>query len=272
MRSQTETPKRYRYTGKERDEESGLNYHRARYYAVWIARWTSNDPDIMCFKETNSTSGYSFCALNPLRFVDPTGGTVEVNTAATLPGGRKLTAQALRDIIIKSLPEEYKSLGRYIKASKDQKRLEFVNVKLVEGQGKTTVAPEWWQYLYKASSKPQKWLITTAEAVELKGSTALEIDKPKDVQLVSWFRGERLKKSPVIWDLGEGLLGGYTIPTESLAKALKGKLQVILTEMGKKKVSVAVQEKMFAVGDTGLIAIATSKREEGSKERGTNPW
>jgi hypothetical protein len=32
VRSQTETPKRYRYTGKERDEESGLYYHGARYY------------------------------------------------------------------------------------------------------------------------------------------------------------------------------------------------------------------------------------------------
>src|SRR5205823_1314194 len=43
-RSQTETPKRYRYTGKERDEESGLYYHGARYYAPWLGRWTSPDP------------------------------------------------------------------------------------------------------------------------------------------------------------------------------------------------------------------------------------
>lgn len=33
VRSQTETPKRYRYTGMERDEESGFYYHGARYYA-----------------------------------------------------------------------------------------------------------------------------------------------------------------------------------------------------------------------------------------------
>ena len=39
VRSQTETPKRYRYTGMERDEESGLNYHGARYYAAWLGRW-----------------------------------------------------------------------------------------------------------------------------------------------------------------------------------------------------------------------------------------
>ena len=41
---QTETPKRYRYTGKERDEESRLYYHGARYYAAWLARWVSCDP------------------------------------------------------------------------------------------------------------------------------------------------------------------------------------------------------------------------------------
>ena len=38
------TWKRYRFTGRERDEESGLNYHGARYYAPWIGRWTCSDP------------------------------------------------------------------------------------------------------------------------------------------------------------------------------------------------------------------------------------
>lgn len=44
VRSQTETGKRYRYSGKERDEESGLYYHGARYYASWLGRWLSCDP------------------------------------------------------------------------------------------------------------------------------------------------------------------------------------------------------------------------------------
>lgn len=43
VRSQTETPKRYRYTGKERDEESGFNYHASRYYTPWLCRWLSTD-------------------------------------------------------------------------------------------------------------------------------------------------------------------------------------------------------------------------------------
>ncbi|HPG76915.1 MAG TPA: RHS repeat-associated core domain-containing protein, partial [Rhodoglobus sp.] len=33
--------KRYRYTGMERDEETGLAYHTARYYASWLGRWTA---------------------------------------------------------------------------------------------------------------------------------------------------------------------------------------------------------------------------------------
>src|SRR5690606_4822413 len=36
--------KRYRYTGKERDEESGLYYHGARYYIPWLCRWAATDP------------------------------------------------------------------------------------------------------------------------------------------------------------------------------------------------------------------------------------
>ncbi len=43
--SQTDTnPKRFGFTGKERDEETGLNYHGARYYASWLGRWTASDP------------------------------------------------------------------------------------------------------------------------------------------------------------------------------------------------------------------------------------
>ena len=36
--------KRYRYTGKERDAETGLNYHGRRYYAPWLGRWIAADP------------------------------------------------------------------------------------------------------------------------------------------------------------------------------------------------------------------------------------
>ena len=45
VRRDMEVPaKRYRYAGKERDEESGLYYHEARYYAAWIGKWIASDP------------------------------------------------------------------------------------------------------------------------------------------------------------------------------------------------------------------------------------
>ncbi len=61
--------KRYRYTGKERDEETGLYYHGARYYACWLGRWTSADPAGL----SDGSNLYAYVQGNPLRFFDPTG-------------------------------------------------------------------------------------------------------------------------------------------------------------------------------------------------------
>jgi RHS repeat-associated protein len=67
-------PKRYRYGGMERDEESGLSYHSARHYAAGIAQWVSPDP-------TGIASGvnrYEFANSAPTVIVDPTGLAGEV--------------------------------------------------------------------------------------------------------------------------------------------------------------------------------------------------
>jgi RHS repeat-associated protein len=69
VRSGTEAPKRYRYTGMERDEESGLAYHGARYYALWLGRWVSGDPKGL--SESPNLFLYSLC--NPIRFRDTDG-------------------------------------------------------------------------------------------------------------------------------------------------------------------------------------------------------
>jgi RHS repeat-associated protein len=72
--SQTDAPKRYRFTGKERDAENDLYYHGARYYAPWLGRWTSCDSldrphDRSGFHETR----YGFVLNNPVKFHDPDG-------------------------------------------------------------------------------------------------------------------------------------------------------------------------------------------------------
>ncbi|MCF8449458.1 MAG: RHS repeat-associated core domain-containing protein [Taibaiella sp.] len=80
--------KRYRYTGKERDEETGLNYHGARYYAPWLARWMACDPinDELYNYSSKSRQGninrhyakftasvFEYCYANPVRFIDTKG-------------------------------------------------------------------------------------------------------------------------------------------------------------------------------------------------------
>jgi RHS repeat-associated protein len=66
VRSQTETAKRYRYTGKERDEETGLSHHGARYYSCWLARWSSADPE----GPTDGQNLYAYVRNNPIGYTD----------------------------------------------------------------------------------------------------------------------------------------------------------------------------------------------------------
>jgi RHS repeat-associated protein len=60
--------KRYRYTAKERDDETGLYYHGARYYAPWLGRWTEADPIANLYVNL-----YIFCLNNPVKYVDDDG-------------------------------------------------------------------------------------------------------------------------------------------------------------------------------------------------------
>ncbi len=61
--------KRYRYTGKERDEETGLYYHGARLHAAWLARWTSADPAGM----VDGPNVHRYTRGNPVKLTDPSG-------------------------------------------------------------------------------------------------------------------------------------------------------------------------------------------------------
>jgi RHS repeat-associated protein len=63
------TRKRYRYTGRERDEESGLAYHSARYLSPYTARWQSCDPA----GRLDSINVYQYCRGNPMVLTDISG-------------------------------------------------------------------------------------------------------------------------------------------------------------------------------------------------------
>ncbi|MGE8484396.1 MAG: RHS repeat domain-containing protein [Pseudomonas sp.] len=63
--------KTIRYSGKEMDE-CGLCYYGARYYAPWLWRWVSADPAGV----VDGLNLYAFVGSNPLRYVDPEGGSL----------------------------------------------------------------------------------------------------------------------------------------------------------------------------------------------------
>ncbi|CAC9480743.1 hypothetical protein [uncultured Gammaproteobacteria bacterium] len=67
--------KRYRYTGKERDDSSGLSYYGARYLAPWLARWISPDSA----GAVDGLNLYVYVGNNPLKYIDPTGNN-EIGT------------------------------------------------------------------------------------------------------------------------------------------------------------------------------------------------
>ncbi|PWT93570.1 MAG: hypothetical protein C5B54_01645, partial [Acidobacteria bacterium] len=93
VRSHMETPKRYRYTGKERDEETGFTYHGARYYASWLGRWVSCDP--IGIKGGINSYSYSFC--NPSVFFDLNGK--QPSDGLTFDKDSGLTANQMLELI-----------------------------------------------------------------------------------------------------------------------------------------------------------------------------
>jgi RHS repeat-associated protein len=63
------------FTGKERDQETGLDYFGARYYGSALGRFTATDPLMASAHVSNpqSWNRYTYALNNPLRFVDPDG-------------------------------------------------------------------------------------------------------------------------------------------------------------------------------------------------------
>ena len=76
--------KRYRFTGKERDEETGLAYHGARYYAPWLGRWSSCDPAGL----TDGLNAYVYARSRPTTGTDPNGRETVTIPEVTVEGRR----------------------------------------------------------------------------------------------------------------------------------------------------------------------------------------
>jgi RHS repeat-associated protein len=78
---------RQKFTGYERDNESGLDFARSRYYSSQLGRFTSTDPLMASGRSAmpQSWNRYAYVLNNPLSLVDPTGLSEEGGTTIKHP-------------------------------------------------------------------------------------------------------------------------------------------------------------------------------------------
>jgi RHS repeat-associated protein len=135
--------KRYRYTGKERDEETGFAYHGARQYVPWLARWNSVDP----MGVAGGIDVYAYADQNPVMYRDETGTEPKPPTEARPPAEPKppLTAKEACAIAEESgkgaLVKKYSSVGKVVDITPPGKNVSTtgVDAHLIVGKGKEAV-------------------------------------------------------------------------------------------------------------------------------------
>jgi RHS repeat-associated protein len=117
--AQTDLPKRYRYTGKERDEENDLYYHGARYYVPWLGRWTAPDPAGI----REGTNVYAYCHGMPIGMNDPLGAQATTGGQEKQSEDSQKQAQSgdaeLREIIQKNIRDDFVKWSQHLAEKKE---------------------------------------------------------------------------------------------------------------------------------------------------------
>jgi RHS repeat-associated protein len=70
-----------RFTGKERDQETGLDYFGGRYYGSKVGRFTTVDPAYVLQEnliDPQRWNKYTYARNNPLRYNDPDGRLIDI--------------------------------------------------------------------------------------------------------------------------------------------------------------------------------------------------
>ena len=119
---------RLRFTGKERDVETGLDFFGARYFSGAQGRFTSPDGSGVDQHpgDPRSLNLYVYARNNPLRFVDPTGQRIQVlgsaqdreDTRAALCA--ELGDEACKQLSIQSSTASNGTVSYYLAVADDQ--------------------------------------------------------------------------------------------------------------------------------------------------------
>lgn len=135
--------KRYRYCGKEKDEESGLYYYGARYFQPWSCRFLSVDPLALKYAKF---SPYNYADNTPITDKDIDGMQTQKSQTSEQPdstGTPKVqqTTNETNKPATSQLPEQgndyFDEQGNYIKTVKNDKSEN--NIYILDKNGKETL-------------------------------------------------------------------------------------------------------------------------------------
>jgi RHS repeat-associated protein len=94
-----------KFTGQERDTESGLDHFPARHYGMGMGRFLVPDPagnQLADLTNPESWNMYSYTRNNPLAFIDPTGLCTVVNGVYVEDGGNACPAPPSSSVSVTS--------------------------------------------------------------------------------------------------------------------------------------------------------------------------
>jgi RHS repeat-associated protein len=153
--------KRYRYTGMERDEETGLSYHNARYYIPWLGRWLNADP----IGIGDGVNVYAYCGNNPVTHTDSSGTQIDKSEYTRQDN---LKGSLPKDI--KFVTKEQKEVAKQKIEANKQKQMAALLAKTGPRQDKLigTADPEYW--MTKNNYNPEMaHLVATKNAAQKEG-------------------------------------------------------------------------------------------------------
>jgi RHS repeat-associated protein len=199
--------KQYRYTGKERDEETGLSYHGARYYAPWLGRWTSADPAGL----VDGSAMYSYGGNSPTNLIDSSGHQAEKKQVEELVANIRHTQDEVTRL------QQILSRGGHSRQYREDIEAQITEAKGVLG----ALGKEAGAFLIDASKAAQKEQRRADEEIAKKATVDLPGPVRSDLVFIEkgWERvpvtEEQLRSLEVVKGLPTGSLTGLVHQEET---------------------------------------------------------
>ena len=132
-----------RFTGHERDTESGLDFMQARYCSTSLGRFTSPDPTMASVKSDNpqSWNRYVYVLNNPLAYIDPLGlWDVFIEAVYEEKDGKKVLKEIRIWFIRSKKDDNAQTLIKQLNLNPKSKQAKFIGAAFAIGADKFRVS------------------------------------------------------------------------------------------------------------------------------------